>query len=374
MKKIYTSTQFKRHSASRSRSTLRESRKKNKRSEKKRRQNRLSQFQNTILPQRVKGHNSYRQHSKQNKYKPLPAPSDFRLLTNTQKCLRFFSRLLDANSVILINGQKRKFVTLQNVENIDYAAISVFKSIIEDLKDSHIIVRGDFPQNDECRRIIINSGFLAHLVNDQNRPFNIDTKSNLLRFEKGTGKMTEEHSQVLTETIKKVAAELTGRPYKCSMLKSLLLEICGNSIEWSRTKDSKNARWHLGVIYDNDQVVITVTDIGDGILGTLFSRFGKMLEMMHKSDKDILYGAFEQKYGSNTKEINRNQGLRLVKHFHDDKCLMGLKVLTNNVLLDFDHPEHSVELSHIGATFSGTYYQWILDAQSINKINNNIWN
>lgn len=374
MKKIYTSLQYKKHSASRSRSTLRIRQKKNKQSPKVHQRNKLGQFQSAIRPQRTKSHYSYSQRNRQNAFKPLHAPSDFRLLDNTQECLRFFSKLRDVKKIVLYGGQKRKFVTLKYVEHIDYAAISVFKSIIEDLNNSHIIVRGDFPQDSDCRRDIVNSGFLEHLVDDRNRPFNVDTKSNIHMFKKGTGKMTEKDSRVLSDTIKEISAELTGRSLKCSMLKSLLLEICGNSIEWSRSKDSDNARWQLGVIYEGDHVIITVADVGAGILGTLFTKFNKLLKSLNKSDKDILYGAFLQKYGSNTKEINRNQGLRLVKRFHDDKCLIGLKVLTNNVLLDFDSPGQSVELSSAGITFSGTYYQWILDAQCINKINNNIWN
>ena len=169
-----------------------------------------------------------------------------------------------------------------------------------------------------------------------------------------------------------VASSLMGHKTKCSMLKSLLLEICGNTIEWS---EASSQRWQLGVIYDkDDSVIITVTDIGKGILGTLFGKFRKLLEGLSKSDPEILYGAFEQKYGSSTKENNRNQGLRLVKRFHEEGCLKQLRVLTNNVFLDFDNMSNSVNLSSYNQSFGGTFFQWVLDKECISKINTTIWN
>lgn len=60
-------------------------------------------------------------------------------------------------------------------------------------------------------------------------------------------------------------------------VKTIILEICGNSIEWSGTD---NKQWLLGVKYESDRVIFTVTDVGKGILETLYRKFGKKFTML----------------------------------------------------------------------------------------------
>lgn len=332
--------------------------------------NKCAQIKSQILPQRGKNTNLNVKTKKRTK--GIPAPNDFRLNDNPSDCLKFFSKLRNSKSIISIKGKRHIDITLMDVCLLDYATISVFKSIIEELRDKKINVRGDFPHDAFCRRMMINSGFLSHMVDQNGHPFRVNTPSDLLQFEKGTGLLTENDSRKISAVMNGVASSLLGYKTKCSMLKSLLLEICGNTIEWS---EASSQRWQLGVIYNEDNsVIITVTDIGKGILGTLFGRFQKMLEGLSKTDIEILYGAFEQKYGSSTKENNRNQGLRLVKRFHEEGCLKQLKVLTNNVFLDFDNINNSIDLSKYNKTFGGTFFQWVLDCDCIKKINTTIWN
>ena len=333
-------------------------------------QNRKAQISPLIRPKRIKGSVDAQAHYLSSN-KPIKVPEDFRLLENTEQCLKFFKKLRSRGVVRHKGNQKRVAITLSDVEHIDYAAISVFRSIVEEMSKRHIGISGDFPQNMECKKMIIRSGFLHKMYDKFNKPFPRQSKSNIHFFEKGSGKMTEVDGKVLSSTMNSIATDLMGKPTKCSMLKSLLMEICGNTIEWSEATDKQ---WMLGIIYDDDKVTVTVTDVGKGILQTLIGKFRLLFENMSKTDVEILYGAFEQKYGSKSKDVNRNQGLRLVKWFHDDKCLKGLKVLTNNVLLDFSSPINSVDFSSRGVDFEGTFYQWELDKKCIENINNNSWN
>lgn len=360
----------KRHSLRRSRKTMKLRIKKNRTDKKAHLKNKRTQINTIILPRRRK--NTYLSTKTKKRIKGIPAPKDFRLNDNPSECLKFFSRLRNQKSSVSIKGKRLIDITLKDVCLLDYATISVFKSIIEELRDHRINVIGDFPQDATCRKMMINSGFLSHMFDQNGNPFRVNTQSDLLQFEKGTGILTENDSRKISTVMNDVASNLLGYKTKCSMLKSLLLEICGNTIEWS---EASSQRWQLGIIYnDNNSVIITVTDIGKGILGTLFGRFQKVLKGLSKSDIEILYGAFEQKYGSSTKENNRNQGLRLVKRFHEEGCLKRLKVLTNNVFLDFDNMNDSLDLSNNNKAFGGTFFQWELDRDCIKRINTTIWN
>ena len=51
-----------------------------------------------------------------------------------------------------------------------------------------------------------------------------------------------------------------------------------------------------------------MTDIGEGILSTLKKKFSQVIkELVMSNNKDILYRAFEKKYTSATKDIDRDE-------------------------------------------------------------------
>lgn len=110
--------------------------------------------------------------------------------------------------------------------------------------------------------------------------------------------------------------------------------------------------------------------MGKGILETLKKRFGLVLKDIFtlKSPNDILKGAFDKKYGSTTQEVNRNKGLPAVKSHWEQGTINSLKVLTNNVILHFDSNELSETFSKGSPRFRGTFYQWEMTNDCINKI------
>lgn len=64
-----------------------------------------------------------------------------------------------------------------------------------------------------------------------------------------------------------------------------------------------------GVKYKEDCVVFTVTDVSKGILESLYRRLSRRFFEAFTSNDEIFKGAFDKKYGSTTKEDNRNKGL-----------------------------------------------------------------
>lgn len=299
------------------------------------------------------------------------APSDFRLINNTDACLKFFREIRGAENVFYANNQKQVIISLVDVEQIDYATVSALTAISDDLKVKNIGLHGDFPLNPQCKEYLIQSGFLTHMVDGRNRRFPNFGKSKLIFFEKGAGKLSKEESKKITEMIKDVVEHLTGDRKNVKSLKSILLEICGNSIEHAHTQDRQ---WLLGVKYLEDKVFFTVTDVGKGIIETLFlTNLALMTNLIKfKSKLEILKGAFDQKYGSSTQEENRNKGLPAVKSALKQGIIKNLVVLTNNVILHFENEEISTTFSPGTPRFKGTLYQWELTKDCIiNSINYN---
>ena len=298
---------------------------------------------------------------------PFNAPSDFRLIENTEKCLLFFRNIRSEEYISTRRNIKFVIMSLKEVELIDYASISVLTAISDDIKYKGIILKGDLPDDTTCKKFMEDSGYLNHLFDSKGKPFNKSEKSDLIFFEKGSGILSDDDNRKISTLVKNVVNHLTGESRYCLPVKTIILEICGNSIEWGGTD---NKQWLLGVKYEEENVIFTVTDVGKGILETLHRKYSKKLieDFTRKKNDQILMGAFDKKYGSSTKEVNRNKGLPSVKAKFEQETINNLKVLTNNVILHFDNEPFSKTFEHGSPRFRGTFYQWIMTKDCLNKI------
>lgn len=299
---------------------------------------------------------------------PVIATDDLRLIDNPEECLLFFRNLRSEENTSFRRNMKFVIMSLKHVTKIDYATISVLTAISDDLKANGIILKGDFPDDPDCKQFIIDSGFLNHMFEERTgRPFKKVETSDLIFFEKGCGKLSEKDNMNISSTIKHVVQHLTGEINQCKAVKTVVLEICGNSIEWGGTI---NKQWLLGVKYEEGKAIFTVTDVGKGILETLHRKFSLTLADIFtaKSKDEILKGAFDQKYGSSTQEVNRNKGLPAVKDNFQRGVIQHLKVLTNNVILHFDNDKNSKTLKKGSARFKGTFYQWEMTKECLLKL------
>lgn len=296
---------------------------------------------------------------------PVIAPSDLRLIENTNKCLEFFRDLRSEEYRSKRGSLEFVILSLKEVTQIDYGTISILTAIVDDLKYKDILVRSFLPANLRCKEYMIESGYLNNLYNDSGKPFPKAPKSELMFFEKGCGRLSDDESRKISLLIKKIVGHLTGVEQYCQPLRTIILEICGNSIEWSGTN---NKQWLLGVKHIDDRVIFTVTDVGRGILETLYRRLTRRFFETFKSNDEILKGAFDKKYGSTTKEDNRNKGLPAVKANFKQGTINNLKVLTNNVILHFDNDSLSKEFEKGTPRFRGTFYQWEMTKDCLTKL------
>ena len=271
---------------------------------------------------------------------PIIAPIDLRLLENPEDCLQFFSQIRKKEAISTDGNYKYVEISIKGIKKIDYSTISILKAIGDELKYNKINLRGDFPIDENCMDLIEKSGFLNTMVNEFGQPFSKLTKSEMLFFEKGQGRFTDKDNRTISRVVKEIMIHLTGKDAYCQDIRTILLEICANSIEWS---EAENKQWLLGVIYEEKKVIITITDVGKGIIKTLKIKFGKFMKDAFKmlTNDQILFGAFNQKYGSKSEKVNRNKGLPAIKSRFDQGKIQELKVLTNNAILHFDRMKDS---------------------------------
>jgi len=286
----------------------------------------------------------------------VKVPSVFSIIDNTEECLSFFTQIRNDDKICEVNSRKYIVIDLKEIQEIDYGAISILTAISYELSEKGVNIRGSFPEDEECKKFIVESGFLDNMTDEKGRNFKKNKTSEIIYFQKSTELVDVNELKLLSKKVKEIMKFLTGVEKNNQKLRSLILEMCGNSIEHSR---SINNYWLLGVKYDKNKVIITVTDIGVGIIETLFKKFMLLIKetfTLNHSDKDVLEGAFVKKYGSSTKDINRNRGLPFIKETFVNKNINNLVVITNSVFLHFSESDKSRVLQD-NTAFKGTFYQ-----------------
>lgn len=298
------------------------------------------------------------------KRQQITAPDDLRLFYNTPKCVSFFKELImSGNNTVAKNRKNRLFINLKYVEHIDFASTIVLKAIGDELVKQNIgySLSGNMPKNKECARYLKDSGFLNEKHDIKGQQFPYSKESSFMKIEKGENKFSKEHMLSLVDVEEKIFKHVFTSEGKNIHRISMLKEICGNSIEWSNIQ---HPQWTLGVKFEQGKVLVVALDLGVGILNSLKDRYANFIKdlLIRREYKSILSNAFDKKYGSNTQEVNRNKGLPSIKFANQSGIIKNLRVLTNNVCLDFNDPKQSSEFyKRVDEGFNGTLYCWEID-------------
>lgn len=295
---------------------------------------------------------------------PVPAPADFRFIDNPDDCIYFFNSIRNKENCSIIRGYIVIRISLTNVKEIDFATISILKSILEESRYYNINFKGNLPKDPKCARFLVDSGFLNNLYDVDFNEIKFESNGKHFSFEKKQGKLTVSDYRSFNKISEESYAHIFNVEGFFDGVIVALKEIGGNAIEWS---DSYNKQWQIGVLLEDEKVIINVSDLGKGILETLYIRKKlKIIDFMFiRNDLDILERAFERKYGSLSQEINRNRGLPSIKFMNDNKNIDKLVVCTNNVFLDFRNRGKSAVFKYSNLNFSGTFYQWELNKTCI---------
>ena len=293
---------------------------------------------------------------------PIEAPDNLCLLENPYDCTKFFAKMRSIYDYKRYNKCALN-LDLSKVVRLDFPTIVLFKAVNRELTNRGIPLKGNLPQDADCRQFLIDAGFLKDLYDMTGRKFNYSGKSVILNIEKGNGILTTKQSKSISELLRRSSEHLLGHYIPQIRLKSVLKEICGNSIEWG---DAFNKFWMIGIKYEDDKVVFVATDLGKGILNSLKRKFtAKVIDWITKNDMEILNGAFNRKYGSASTDVNRNNGLPSIKALNTDKKVEKLCVLTNNVLLNFEDMDKSIIFANKRSAFRGTLYTWELNVNCL---------
>ena len=285
----------------------------------------------------------------------ITAMAEFSLLQHPENIITFIK---DIDNAISKNRYKIVELDISAVISIDIGCISILLAKINKLTQKNIQTICHLPKDPACKKMFFESGFSDHMRDLMGRKIFYSRKNNNLMVNRGFDKTSNEKvGLAIRDTVK----HLTGVENSFRPVYSIAQEMCANSIEHA---NEHNKNWLFSVWYkDENSVCFTMTDIGSGILGTLKRKFSQIIkELLLTDNQDILLRAFEKKYSSATKDINRNKGLPKIRNIASEQYIHNLVVLTNDVLLDLSNNANSKVLNK---KFEGTFYYWELNINCI---------
>lgn len=306
---------------------------------KKKRKNKLY-----ILPTRKEYSNSI-------EFTDAEMPSNFTLeYEDSLFALEFINELKDL-------GRQKKHINLhlEKVTRISHGAIAVLLSVINELSQKGILIKGKKPLNIEAKNILERSGFFKYM-NGHVEKENLASKNIILR----TGD-AQTLQGALTPEIQNAMETVWGEKARCPLLFGGIGEMLRNTCDHAFAA-IEDVTWHFGISHfeEDQKVCFSFIDNGDGILKT-YKRKGLLDKVVgfFSNNAEVLETAFKNGIESRTGLKWRGKGLPTIYEMYTDRIISNLIVITNNVYIDFDRGIAEA----IANPFMGTCYFW--------QINNN---
>ncbi len=305
--------------------------------------------------------NSLKKHkykSPKTKYQPprreiVKIPTDFSLLTNREKVLEFF------NLCKLLNKKNCQIVhfSFDNVEHISSGSMTILLSICGWLNDQNILISGSYPKNENARDFLEMSGFLRYFITKTKIKKQNQVSNNAI-LERG---IDQTAAKTTAKQVRLSMKTVFGEEFRNTKLQGMLIELMANTVNHAYKQNKYQKGWYFSINHEPEKNIVkfSFVDNGKGILNTIKLRlkdtFAKVFGDL--DDALILEQAFDGKFGSRTRLSYRGRGLPVIRKNFNENIIKNLKVISNNVFLDFETGEAFI----MKENFEGTFYYWELD-------------
>lgn len=278
------------------------------------------------------------------------APSKFNL--QQDNCIKVITFINELKSL----GKKGKNINInmEGVTEIGNGAISMLLSVINELGNNAVLVKGTKPKDVVAKSVLEKSGFFRYLktiIADENT----NSKSTILRTGDNKTPSTE-----LAEEVRKAMGTIWGVNARCPRLYGGIFEMFRNSCDHA-FKNADPVTWHLGLTHldDENKVKFSFVDNGVGILHTFKTSIIQSVINYFKDNSDLLMTAFKDGIESRTGLSWRGKGLPAIYEMLTDNIIAKLIVISNDVYIDF---EQNI-LINLPVSYSGTYYYWEINKE-----------
>ena len=298
-------------------------------------------------------------------YTIVQAPQVFSFISNTVECIRFI-----ANIHKLYRKKKSVFIELSSVDEITYDAIVLLISIMSKFRSEKIRFNGNFPENEESRNLLIRSGFLQNLYNDNPSKdrFYVTNKVDSGIY---THAWKSVDSELGAKLIREASQTVWGEERRCQGIQRNFIELMMNTNNHANPKQTGAKHWWLSVnhVPEEKKVCFSFIDYGVGVFSSLegknkgirtkFKNWKEKLKEKHMYSNNaelmklILEGTLHKTV---TKKHYRGKGLPGIMEVARRNQVSNLHIITNDVHADLSKSEYSI----LGENLHGTFVYWEL--------------
>ena len=306
-------------------------------------------------------------------YKKIIAPTNFSLTENTEESLLFISKLENC-----LESSKKVFVNLSKVEQMAQGAIVVLLSIMIKFKSKHLDFNGNFPQNEDAKKRLVDSGFFYELYK---KNINLETKYEICRNKV----LTHANKIVDTELSDKIISEIStliwGVEKRCTGLQRVFIELMQNTNNHASYNIKGEHHWWTTVQFDkeNHKAYFSFIDYGVGIINSLrYDQGGKFFNILPyikslfcpQNDSDMLmlllngdiHETSNKYQKTSTKKYYRGKGLPCLFNACKDNRISKVVVITNHAKVEYEN----YRKTNLNTPFTGTFIHWELNYNNKN--------
>ncbi len=299
-------------------------------------------------------------------YTKIKAPSNFSLTENAEETLRFIAKIEKC-----LKSHSKVFVNLTHVEKIAHGAIVVLLSIMTKFQSRHIDFNGNFPNNHQAKKILVDSGFFDQLYRK-----NISPQSSYAfcrnKVLTHAGKIVD--SNLADTIISEISTLIWGEKRRCPGVQRVYLELMQNTNNHSALDSKGIHHWWTTVHYDekSKKAYFSFIDYGVGIMNSLrndsqgkfYNIIPKIKEIFNpKDNSEILHLLLKGDiHKTSTGKYYRGKGLPCLFKACDENKITNVVVIANDAKVDYLENKN-IRLDN---SFSGTFIHWELNIDNEN--------
>ncbi len=301
-------------------------------------------------------------------YEVISPPVNFSFINYPEETIQFINKLENE-----YKNKNKVFVDLENLEELDYSAITILVSVMFTFQSRGILFNGNYPKNVALKRLLIDSDFFKYLFKPSRRDleYNIGKQNQIF-----TRANKEVNSELGVIVMQEASQTIWGEKRICKGLQRVLLELMHNTNNHARLGEKGAKHWWLSVNHNQKEqkVSFVFIDYGIGIFESLKNKptksqwFGvveKVYERFkHNSDPEMFKLLLEGKvHMTVTGHHFRGKGIPGIKEVQDRNQIDQLHFISNDVSANASANRY-IKLAN---NFSGTFVSWEINKDNISS-------
>lgn len=262
-----------------------------------------------------------------NKIYTFNAPKKMSIIGTPIDTLRFFDEIVN-----VVNNGKGKLELYLNFKNVEYLTIDAIMytiALMNNIKtklNQHINFRGNFPDNRDAAKLMVECGFTKFVEANQSRP----------KPRKEYIQIVEGHNAAAS-TAKEVCDFVSDyMNIKDKFLYKMLIELMANAYNHAYDNTRKhssrwgNKKWYIFVENKEDRICFTFLDTGLGIPGTVYKKIREKISYaMRESDIQYIISALtSDALRTQTKLKYRGKGLPKINKIYQNGDIQNLTIVS----------------------------------------------